>query len=182
MKPARLTYQDAADGPTASRRRAVAPLARAANLTDPTPGGKHGHVHRCSTCGEAYQCAGPDETGRCAPVCAACYWVELGSQLRIYRSVVAELTRKRRALGKTVGRAACARAKRSRGKFAQHARLLAGFGQVVALPRAETATGDTGWKSRETEGEFGAQGRSTAGNAQVRAGTDSPGARANLPG
>jgi hypothetical protein len=93
----------------------------------------------------------------CAPVCAACYWVELGSQLRIYRTMVAELTRKRREIGRLAGRAACARAKRSRRKFAQEAELLTGFGTVVASQAVETVPADAQWESLEIAGEISRQ-------------------------
>ncbi|MFZ0888998.1 MAG: hypothetical protein WA005_11140, partial [Candidatus Binataceae bacterium] len=53
------------------------------------------HAHRCVACAAEFRCPGPDEAGFCAPVCPPCYWVELGQQLRIYRSVVTALSRRR---------------------------------------------------------------------------------------
>jgi hypothetical protein len=71
--------------------------------------------------------------------------------------VVAELTRRRRATGQVAGRAACARAKRSRRRFAQSARLLSGFGQVVAVQADESGSEDAGWIARETANGLGRQ-------------------------
>lgn len=112
------------------------------------------HEHRCMTCGEIFRCGGPDDTGECAPICAACYWVELGSQLRIYRAMVAELAGKRRTLGRLAGRRACLRAQRSRRNFAQTAHLISGFGTVVAAHGAGAAAGTGDLNSPEESGEF----------------------------
>ncbi len=88
----------------------------------------------------------------CAPVCAACYWVELGSQLRVYRTVVAELTRKRRAMEKVAGREACVRAQRSRSRFASRGPLLTGFGQVVALHSESGGSGENQIEPDDADG------------------------------
>ncbi|HVA79076.1 MAG TPA: hypothetical protein VNF27_14330 [Candidatus Binataceae bacterium] len=77
------------------------------------------HEHRCASCGGRYRCAGADETGFCPPLCAPCYWVELGGQLTAYRAIVSALERKRRHLEKSAGREACARALENRRRGAQ---------------------------------------------------------------
>jgi hypothetical protein len=112
------------------------------------------HGHRCAACGAAYECAGPDDMGLCAPVCAACYSVELGSQLRIYLTVVAELKRKRRAMEKIAGSAACRQAERFRRRTAARGRLLTGFGQVIALGDYTTGRGDNGCSAPEAAQGF----------------------------
>jgi hypothetical protein len=109
-----------------------------------TPRGPHGH--RCTTCGDTYRCPGPDDTGFCAPVCAPCYWVELGAQLRVYRAVVAALARKRRAMERAAGRAACLAAGRERRRRRHAGQLVVGFGRVVSR-----ATGGTRAQEKDCE-------------------------------
>jgi hypothetical protein len=94
------------------------------------------HAHRCASCGAIYRCAGADETGFCAPVCAPCYWVELGGQLTAYRAIVAALERKRRQLEKSAGRERCARALERRRHGAQ-------LGAARALGKAAPRDGLT---------------------------------------
>jgi len=72
------------------------------------------HRHQCSACGEPFKCDGPDETGLCATSCRACMCSSLESQIRMYRSVVATLYRRRRALAKRTGRLELLRANESR--------------------------------------------------------------------
>jgi hypothetical protein len=65
-------------------------------------------------------------------VCAPCYWVEIGSQLRVYRAVVAALERKQQEMEELAGREACERAEQLKRKVRQAGRLLVGFEDVVA--------------------------------------------------
>src|SRR5712692_6567436 len=101
------------------------------------------HAHHCTICRDKYRCSGPDETGSCTPVCAPCYWVELGSQLRIYQALVDSLSRKRRKIQARLGTAVCRRASAYRRKQTRAAAtLVMGFGKVV-LPRNGAAHRDT---------------------------------------
>jgi len=93
------------------------------------------HGHRCAGCGAAYRCPGPDETGFCPPLYAPCYWVELGTQLKVYRAVVAAMSRKRREMEKIAGRTACQAAEHRRRRFGRAGSLVAGFGKVVVPSR-----------------------------------------------
>ena len=68
------------------------------------------HAHRCASCGDTYSCSGDDETGACTPLCAGCYWLELGGQLSAYRAIIAAIERKRRQLERAAGPGACVRA------------------------------------------------------------------------
>ena len=91
----------------------------------------HPHGHRCAGCGAAYRCPGPDETGFCPPLCAPCYWVELGSQLKAFRAVVAAMSRKRREIEKIAGRTACRAAEQRRRRFGRPGSMPAGSEKVV---------------------------------------------------
>jgi hypothetical protein len=97
------------------------------------PGTPNGgvHAHNCLCCGARYLCDGPEETGFCSAVCQPCRWVELGSQLKIYREMVAELQRKRTRIAHKVGRAACENAYARRRKMNPNASLLVAFGNVM---------------------------------------------------
>jgi len=90
------------------------------------------HAHSCLCCGARYLCDGPQETGFCCAVCEPCRWVELGSQLKIYRAIVAEMERKRTRIAHKVGRAACENAHARRRKLKTNASLLVAFGNVMS--------------------------------------------------
>jgi hypothetical protein len=99
------------------------------------------HAHNCLCCGARYLCEGPEETGFCSAVCEPCRWVELGSQLRIYREMVAELQRKRTHIARKVGRTACENAYARRRKMNTNASLLVAFGSVMRPPICSNAQG-----------------------------------------
>ena len=98
-------------------------------------------AHHCGACGAAYECEGPGELGSCAPVCPPCYWIELGSQLRIYQEMVRELERRRSDIEHRVGKGACLSAAARRRKLRNdHASLLVAFGNVMSTqPSAQMA-------------------------------------------
>jgi hypothetical protein len=102
----------------------------------PEPGQARGsarkrHAHNCLSCGAAYECRGPEEIGYCAPVCQPCYWMELGSQLRIYKEVVTELERKRSGIERRIGKGFCRSTAARRRKMRNDASLLLAFGNVL---------------------------------------------------
>jgi hypothetical protein len=88
------------------------------------------HAHRCVACNAGFRCPGPDETGLCAPVCQPCYWVELGNQLRIYRSVVVALGKRRLEIERAIGTTACRRAELARRKRTRGRKLQAAMGKL----------------------------------------------------
>lgn len=92
---------------------------------------REAHAHRCTACAAEFRCPGPDETGFCAPVCPPCYWVELGRQVRIYRSVVEALIRRRSRIERRVGSLACRQAQRRRAS--RNLRLLAASGAPASV-------------------------------------------------
>lgn len=94
------------------------------------------HRHRCVNCPSYYLCAGPDDTGECVPLCGPCLWVELGVQLRMYRSMAESIDRRRRKLEERVGSSACRRARMLRRNLLRQSNVVAGFGRVV-LKREE---------------------------------------------
>jgi hypothetical protein len=95
------------------------------------------HGHRCVNCPSYYLCTGPDDTGECVPLCGPCLWVELGEQLRMYRSMAEAIDRRRRKLEERVGSSACRRARMlRRNLLRQSNNVVAGFGRVV-LKREE---------------------------------------------
>jgi hypothetical protein len=89
------------------------------------------HGHRCVACGAEFLCTGPEETGCCAPVCPPCYWIELGSQLRVYHSVADALERKRCTIERRVGSEACRAARLRRRKFQVAQGMIAGLGTLL---------------------------------------------------
>lgn len=105
------------------------------------------HAHRCVTCGDDYRCAGPDSTGECAPLCGPCLWVELGAQLRVYKSMAGAIDRQRRKLERRVGAAKCRKAQTSRLGRLRASNVIAGFGRVV-LKRADSGSNDEGNRDR----------------------------------
>ena len=83
-------------------------------------------------------------------MCAPCYWVELGSQLKVYRAIVAEISRKRREMEKIAGRTACQMAEQRRRPLGRAGSLLAGFGKVVTRnPPREMAPNSGASKLRD---------------------------------
>jgi hypothetical protein len=90
------------------------------------------HAHSCLCCGATYDCLGPEEIGYCAPVCQPCYWIQLSSQLRVYKEVVTELERQRAGIERRVGMGICRRAGARHRKMKNHANLLVAFGQVLS--------------------------------------------------
>jgi len=107
------------------------------------------HAHNCLTCGAAYECPGPEEIGYCNPICQPCYWIELGSQLRIYQEVVTELRRKRVGIERRVGKAVCHSAAAFRRKTKTDASLLVAFGNLL---NTQPATPFPGLHSEAQEG------------------------------
>ncbi len=99
------------------------------------------HMHICLSCGVTYVCGGPEEMGYCAPVCQPCYWIELGSQLRIYKEIVTELERKRIGIERRIGKRFCQNAAAHRRKMRNHASLLVAFGNVLATQPASEFAG-----------------------------------------
>jgi len=97
------------------------------------------HRHRCVNCPSYYLCAGPDDTGECIPLCGPCLWVELGVQLRMYRSMADAIDRRRRKVEERVGSSACRRARMLRRKLLRQSNVVAGFGRVV-LKREESGS------------------------------------------
>jgi hypothetical protein len=89
------------------------------------------HRHRCVNCPSFYPCAGPDDTGECVPLCGPCLWVELGEQLRMYRSMADAIDRRRRKLEERVGSSACRRARMLRRNLLRQSNVVVGFGRVV---------------------------------------------------
>ncbi len=66
--------------------------------------------------------------------------MELGSQLRIYKEVVTELTRQRNAIERRFGKEICRNAVARRRKTTTDAGLLVAFGNVLSIePAANTA-------------------------------------------
>jgi hypothetical protein len=95
------------------------------------------HTHHCVSCGAAYECRGPTEIGYCAPVCQPCHWIELGTQLRVYKEVVTELERRRSGIERRIGKEACQSAAARRRKMRNNrASLLVAFGNVLSAPPA----------------------------------------------
>ncbi len=88
------------------------------------------HAHRCLACAATYDCPDAEEIGYCTPVCQPCYWMELGSQLRIYEEMVAELRRKRAEIEHRIGKAVCRTAAARRHNIKTDANLLVAFGSV----------------------------------------------------
>jgi hypothetical protein len=99
--------------------------------TDAPREGRRPHAHRCFDCSAEFRCPGPDETGACAPICAPCYWLELGRQVRTYRAVIAALNRKRRKIEKAVGASVCQKSQAHRRRNVQTGAIIAGFGNVM---------------------------------------------------
>ena len=93
---------------------------------------RRAHAHNCLCCGAMYACEGPEETGFCAAVCEPCRWIELGSQLQVYKEVVAAMERKRTRIERRVGKAACHSAYARRNKMKTNANLLVAFGNVIS--------------------------------------------------
>jgi hypothetical protein len=129
-------------GPAAghSRRRL-----RIEPLPWPAPGisaaaARRPHGHCCASCADSFECAGPQMTGTCVPVCPPCYWMELGSQLRVYREIVEEITQRRREIEQRVGKHACQMAEIRRRK-GTNAPLLVAFGNVMLQSGASAASG-----------------------------------------
>ena len=127
----------ATSGPELTRRAATRPALAVKPLTWPEPGQTGGpvrrlHAHNCVSCGATYECRGPGEIGYCAPVCQPCYWVELGSQLRIYKEVVTELERKRTGIERRIGKAVCRSVAARRRKMRNDASLLVAFGNILS--------------------------------------------------
>lgn len=89
------------------------------------------HGHRCIACANTFECQGPEETGFCTPVCQPCYWVELGTQLRVYREVVSELARKSKEIEQRVGREAIRVAEARRLKTSARADVLVALDSVL---------------------------------------------------
>ena len=104
---------------------------------------RQAHAHRCVACAAEFACQGPDEVGFCAPVCPPCYWVELGQQLRIYRSVVASLGRRRSKIERRVGNAACRRAQRRR-RSSRRLRLMPALGASPSVENGNELSGGGG--------------------------------------
>jgi hypothetical protein len=97
------------------------------------------HRHRCVNCPSYYLCAGPDDTGECVPLCGPCLWVELGEQLRMYRSMADAIDRRRRKVEERIGSSACRRARMHRRKLLRQSNVVVGFGRVV-LQREESGS------------------------------------------
>jgi len=79
--------------------------------------------------------------GYCTPVCQPCYWIELGSQLRIYKEIVAELERKRIEIERRIGKGFCQNAAAHRRKMSNDASLLVAFGNVLSTQPASEFAG-----------------------------------------
>jgi hypothetical protein len=107
------------------------------------------HRHHCLSCGSAYRCQGPVEVGYCAPVCPPCHWIELGSQLRIYKEMVTELERTRSGIERRIGKAVCRNAAARRRKVKANASLLVAFGNVLSMPPAPKSAGPSMEAQRE---------------------------------
>jgi hypothetical protein len=117
-------------GVTVSEETARRVPARSAFAPMPLSSGRH--AHHCLACGAKYECRGPEEIGYCAPVCPPCYWIELGSQLRIYKQVVSELERKRSGIERRIGKDICKTAAARRRKLKTDASLLVAFGNLLS--------------------------------------------------
>ena len=124
-----------AGGATMHSALAIKPLPwpEARQFGDPT---LERHAHQCLSCGATYECRGPEEIGYCAPVCQPCYWMELGSQLRIYKEVVAELERKRSGIERRIGKGVCRSAAARRRKAKCDAGLVVAFGNLLSTQPA----------------------------------------------
>jgi len=125
------------------------------------------HGHCCLTCSDTYRCDGPEETGYCAPVCPACYWVELGSQIKAYAEVVTELAKKRTAIARRIGRDACREVVARRRKLRSNRPVVVAFGNVMARPEHSHEHGLTAQdaltqKDASQEKDFSAQKQSSA--------------------
>lgn len=101
------------------------------------------HGHRCVICAEHYRCAGPDLTGECAPLCGPCLWVELGAQVRMYRSMADAIDRRRRKLEQQVGASKCRKAQTHRLSRLRVSNVVAGFGRIV-MKRAQGGSNNNG--------------------------------------
>jgi hypothetical protein len=127
------------DAPAARRNGShpgLDPDFRIEPLPWPAPGigartARRPHGHGCVACGAEFLCSGPEETGYCAPVCPACYWIELGSQLRVYRTVTEALERKRYRIERRVGQEECRAARARRRKFHVAQGMIAGLGTLL---------------------------------------------------
>ncbi len=93
------------------------------------------HGHRCAACGAGFLCRGPGETGYCAPICPPCYWIELGSQLRLYLAVANSLERKRAKLERRLSPRARRAARQRRREFQERGGIVAGLDTVVLQAR-----------------------------------------------
>ena len=133
------------------RPRAVRAVARAEMKPLPWPPAeltprqaRKPHAHRCVECAAEFRCPGPDQAGFCVPACPPCYWVELGQQLRIYRSVVASLSRRRSKIERRVGNAACRRAQRRR-RSSRRLRLVPALGASASVETGNELSGGDGF-------------------------------------
>jgi hypothetical protein len=136
----------ASASPEPASRATTRPALAIKPLPWPEPGQAHGparrrHAHSCLSCGATYECRGPEEIGYCAPVCQPCYWIELGSQLRIYKEVVTELERKRSGIERRLGKGFCRSAAARRRKMRNDASLFVAFGKVVSTQPAHKFAG-----------------------------------------
>src|SRR5690348_5795946 len=107
-----------------------------------TAAARRPHGHRCASCADTFECPGPEAIGTCTPICQPCYWLELGSQLRLYREIVEEISQKRREIEQRVGKHAChvAEIRRRKGKGAP---LLLAFGNVMLQQGATVEPGSS---------------------------------------
>lgn len=132
------------NGKSASSKQAEARTARTALAILPLPCldgdtadfASAPHGHRCVTCAGVYECKGAEDTGLCMPVCQPCYWIELGSQIVIYREMVAELERKRNEVESRLGSEVCRNAAARRSSTKNDASLLVAFGNLISLQPA----------------------------------------------
>jgi hypothetical protein len=114
------------------------------------------HAHQCSACESIYECRGADETGYCAPVCAPCYWVALGSQLSIYQEMVTELERKRSSIEHRIGKDAC-RAAEARRRDTYGRGLVVAFGNVFDSSQSDDVQRSIGNQFSGRGGSFCAE-------------------------
>jgi hypothetical protein len=89
------------------------------------------HRHRCINCADHYRCAGPDESGECAPMCGPCMWVELGVQLRTFQSMAEAIEQRRLKIEARIGATACRRSQSYRRLMLRGHNVVAGFGSVM---------------------------------------------------
>ena len=123
------------------------------------------HAHHCAGCDSIFECGGADEMGYCPPVCGGCYWIELGSQLRIYKEMVTELERKRRSIEERIGKSGCKAAERRR-REARGQDVVVAFGNVFK-------SSPTGELEKSTGDHFSGRGKtSCAEQAQGGAASD----------